>query len=241
MNRFMLAVLTAAFILVGFSCGGKDREYAELLAEFEPEGYADRGASEEKIRELQKEIAGQKKIVKQTIDATYDIALHNKMLALEYIELKMYGPALDALKEALEISPVNRVLFYYAGVCSAQMSKTTPDPETRDRYLRDADFYYTRAIELKNNYVDALYAQAVLYAFEMDRLLEAESLLEEVLRYSGANTQAMFLLARINVQLGDVDRAIELYEEIEDISPFEEERSEAESNKGRLLEEYYGS
>jgi len=240
-RRAAVTVGLICLILVSFSCGNEKREYAELMAEFEPEEYADREASEEKIKELEKKISDMQKEVERTIDASYDLALYNKMLAVEYIELKMYGPALEALRKAIEISPANRLLFYYAGVCCAQMATSTPRQEERRRYLKDAEFYYKRAIELKNNYVEALYALAVLYVFEMDRPFDAKPLLEDILNYSSKNIQAMFLLARVNVQLGDVEAAIDLYERIEETSAIEEEREEATSNKKRLLEEYYGS
>jgi len=240
-TRFLIVICLLSCFLLPVSCGREKREYAELLSEFEPEEYADQEASEETIRELEKKIGDTKKEVERTINATYDLALYNKMLAVEFIELEMYGPALDALKKAIEISPANRLLFYYAGVCSAQMSKSTTNEADRQRYLEDAEFYYLRAIDLKNNYVEALFALSVLYVFEMNKPLDAKTLLEQVLEYSSSNMQAMFLLARVNVQLGDVEAAIELYEKIEESSNIEDEQREAESNKKQLLEEYYGS
>lgn len=237
----LLACSLSALCLLSVSCGNEKKEYAKMLSEFETDGYADREASEEKIRELEKKIPELKKEAERTINAKYDIALYNKMLAVEYIELEMYGPALEALKNAIEISPANRVLFYYAGVCAAQMSKTTPDGAKQGEYLKDAEFYYSRAIELKNNYVEALFALAVLYVFEMEQPLDAKPLLENLLSVSGGNIQAMFLLASVNVQLGDVEAAIDLYERIESVSAIESEQKEAEQNKRRLLEEYYGS
>lgn len=238
-RRLVLPACLVCALLVTASCRRERREYAELLGEFESEEYADQEASEEKIRELEKKIPELQKEVERTIDATYDLALYNKMLAVEYIELEMYGPALDALRRAIEISPANRVLFYYAGVCSAQMSASTPAPAEREGYLEEAEFYYKRAIELKNSYVEALFGLSVLYVFEMDRPLDAKPLLEDVLTYSSSNTQAMFLLARVNVQLGDVEGALDLYERIESTSAIEAERREAAANRKRLLEEYY--
>jgi tetratricopeptide (TPR) repeat protein len=239
--RFLLSLGFVCILLLQASCGSEKRDYAERLSEFEPREYEDREVTEEKIKELEQKISELKKDVERTIEATYDLAVYNKMLALEYIELEMYGPALEALRKAIEISPANRLLFYYAGVCSAQMSKSTNLETERKRYLEDAEFYYSRAIELKNNYVEALFGLAVIYVFELDRPLDAKGLLEDVLRYSSSNTQAMFLLARVNVQLGDVETAIDLYERIEENSAIDTERQEAASNKQQLLEEYYGS
>ncbi|MBN2051257.1 MAG: tetratricopeptide repeat protein, partial [Spirochaetales bacterium] len=116
-----------------------------------------------------------------------------------------------------------------------------PEIQLRNTYLEKAEFYYRRAIELKNNYVDALFGLSVLYVFEMNKPGEAKPLLEEALLYSGTDIQVMFLLARVYAELGDVDAAVALYEKIAETTEEDSQRREAEDNKRRLLDEYYGS
>ncbi|MBN2051577.1 MAG: hypothetical protein JW760_14085, partial [Spirochaetales bacterium] len=94
-------------------CDGPKQKYAEILSDFGGDGYVDRERSEEEIKSLNKKIDELRKEVDRTISARYDLGVYYKMLAVEYIELKMFGPALEALEQAITISPVSSTLHYY--------------------------------------------------------------------------------------------------------------------------------
>jgi tetratricopeptide (TPR) repeat protein len=153
----------------------------------------------------------------------------------------MYGAAYDALKQAIGIHPENAILFYYSAVCAARMSKAEVLAEDRASWLERSESLYRRAIALDPNYAEALYGLSVLYVFELDRPLEAEPLLERLLTVESKEIDGRFLLARVYYSLGKLERAIEVYREIESLSDVKQKRQEAQELREQVEAELYGT
>lgn len=225
------------------SCARIDRgeDTLDQLKEMESGIYRDREVSRQRIEEIEEGIRHYRKEVERTVDATGQVGIYYKMLAIEYMRGGMYGAAYDALKHAIEIHPENPILFYYSGVCAARMSKAQVLAEDREQWLERSVALYRRAIDLDPGYADALYGLSVLYVFELGRPEEAETLLETMLIVESKEIEGRFLLAGVYYRLGKLEQAIEVYKEIESLSTVEQKRQEARDNRKRIEDELYGA
>jgi len=211
----------------------------EQLAQME--GQAEAEVSMQRVEELQREVRVYRKEVERTVDASGQLAVYYKMLAIEYMRGAMYGAAYDALEQAIAIQPENPILFYYSAVCAARMAKSQVISEDRLRWLDRSEALYRRAVTLDPGYAAALYGLSVLYVFELDRPEEAEDLLERLLAVESKEIDGRFLLARVYYSLGKLENAIELYREIESLTDVKQAREEALDSRKQIEEELYGA
>jgi len=174
-------------------------------------------------------------IVGEKIDAAYQQADALKLLAQEYIRQQLYGPALDALEEAIRIGPRNHVLHYLTGVAAGFLGKSQSREDLRMQYLGQAERAYELAIEIEPNYIDGRYGLAVLYVFELGEPVKAIPHLEHVLNRSEGHVPSLFVLARAHVALGNIDDAIAAYDRIITVADDEATRERAERNRRLLL------
>jgi tetratricopeptide (TPR) repeat protein len=242
MRSLLLALLIIQTgILV--SCARIDREEDALDRVLEMEGdiYRDQEVSSQRIAEIEEAIGRYRKEVERTVDATGQVGIYYKMLAIEYMRGGMYGAAYDALKQAIDIHPENPILYYYSAVCAAQMSKAQVLTEDRGQWLERSVTLYRRAIDLDPGYAHALYGLSILYVFELERPEEAEALLETLLTVESKEIEGRFLLAGVYYRLGKLEQALELYKEIESLSEVEQKRQEARDNRKRIEDELYGA
>ncbi len=220
-------------------CRRDEAFYFDALVDIEGGGYQDRQLSQEKIDELKAAIRRYSRDVKQQVEATEQSGVYYKMLAVEYMNANMFAKALESLDEARNINPENPILFYLSGLCAARSAKAEVLEQT-DRFDM-AEQYYLRAIRLDPGYVDALYALSVLYSFELDRAADAIPLLETVINTQRKNSEARFLMARVYAQLGRLDDAIQMYEQVIEVTTSREKKEQALANKKELLEHIYGT
>ena len=147
-------------------------------------------------------------------------------------------------QKALEIFTENILLHHYAGVCSAKLGKAALTAEKMDErtyWYSKAEKYYRRVIELDPAYAPALYGLAILLVYELDRLAEAEELLERLLAIQRRYTEAYFLLAFVYYATDRPERAIELYERVEEFSRVKKKVAQARENRERIMSELYGT
>ncbi|MBA7575157.1 hypothetical protein ES708_16978 [subsurface metagenome] len=237
----MALLIIQTCILV--SCARTDRgeDNLDQLIEMEGDIYRDQEVSTQRIEEIEEAIRRYRKEVERTVDATGQVGIYYKMLAIEYMRGGMYGAAYDTLKQAIDIYPENPILFYYSAVCAARMSRAQVLEEDRERWLERSVTLYRRAIDLDPGYADSLYGLSVLYVFELERPEEAEALLETMLTVESKEIEGRFLLAGVYYRLGKLEQALELYKEIESLSEVEQKRQEARDNKKRIEDELYGT
>ncbi len=178
--------------------------------------------------------------------ANSQVGIWYKLLAIRYLDAKMYGEALKTFQTAIQYYPANQNLYYYVGVCAGYMAEASLDYNAtgttteKFNYLKLAESAYLRAIELEPKYGRALYGLGVLYVFELNQCDKAVPYLEQLLSFDTRNTDAMFVLARAYYVTAEYDKAVALYDKIISLTKSEEKKAEAEANKKTVLDSSYG-
>ncbi len=231
------ALLVSAVVFLPITCdrGGEDARVEQLL-ELEEDLYEGQEPSDERLDELRSAVRELESRVEQRVQDHEHLGRYHKMLAIEYINREMYGPALEELEAAIAIQTENAVLFYYAAVAAARQAKSTREAGRRQELYEDAEWYYKRAIELRPSYRSALYGIAVLYLFELELPNEAEPYVERLLELSPSRREAQFLKARMRVMQGRAEEAAAIYEQIADEARSSADREAARRNLRELRE-----
>ncbi|WP_020612490.1 tetratricopeptide repeat protein [Sediminispirochaeta bajacaliforniensis] len=233
---FLLLLLPLLFA----SCSRGGDRMLQLLSSTEREGYRDESVDAKKIDELEKAIRRYDSDIEKRVQDTGQLGLYYRILALDLMEKKMYGPALEQFTRALDIYPANPVLFYYAGLCRGYVAKAEGDKALREKGIEEASFYLERAVELDGRYESALYASAVLALYDMDDVVEGERRTLRLLKVYPNHVGGKFLLARIRILEGFPQEAAQLYKEIsESKQASEEQKAKATENRSALLEGSY--
>jgi len=231
-RKVFIATL-AAVVAIGVVSCKKDPRLSSLVTMEQPSA----PVSEDRIEELKAAIEKYEDIVNSKVQAAMQQTTYLKLLAQEYMRSELYGPALDTLEEAIILEPRNQVLHQLAGVCAGFLAKAQLREEERERYLEMAERAYKASIEIDPGYIDGLYGLATLYHFEMNRHLEAISLLETLLEKSPSNIPALFVLARANAALGNIDEAVAAYDRIIENAANRDEATQARRNRQLLTGE----
>ena len=240
-KREIPALMLIVCLLSALSaCGRVGRDDAMVDQLVEMEGQVQGEVSVQRVEEIEREVRRYREEVQRTVDASGQLAVYYKMLAVEYMRGAMYSVAYDSLEQATAIQPENPILFYYSAVCAARMSKAQVISEERMRWLDRSELLYRRALALDPGYAAALYGLSVLYVFELQRPQEAEDLLERLLSVESKEIDGRFLLARVYYSLGKLENAIELYRQIESLTDVKQLRERALAGRKQIEEQLYG-
>ena len=233
-----LAVMIATIILstlVLTSCQQQDHPLLDDLVAMEQPSYEGREPSDQRIEELRADIARLENDFEELSQTARDTSSAYRLLALQYVQYRMYGLALEALEEALAITPENTAILYLAGVSAARLAKSRPTDAEEATLLTRAERYYRRAVELDGRYVNALYALAVLYAFELDNSSGAREIIDTLLAIRPDNVDALFIHARVQIMEGRFAEAAETYQSIERVADDAAIRQRARENRQEVL------
>lgn len=168
-----------------------------------------------------------------------------KMLAVRYLDAKMYGEALKNFQNAIQFYPANQNLYYYVGVCAGYMANASLDynatgsSSEKWNYYKLSESAYLQAIEYEPKYGRALYGLGVLYVYEMNECAKAIPYLERLLSFDTKNIDAMFVLARAYYVEANYDGAVELYDKIASLTKNEQKKQDALKNKKIVLDASY--
>ncbi|WP_027727257.1 tetratricopeptide repeat protein [Treponema sp. C6A8] len=177
--------------------------------------------------------------------ANQQIAIWYKMLGTRYVDAKMYGEALKCFQKALEFYPNNQNLYYWVGVCAGYMSHAAMDfsgtgsTQVRMNYLKLAEDAYSRAIQIDDRFVRALYGLSVIYVFELDESEKAIPLLEKVMEIETKDFNAMFVLARAYYENYEFDKAVKIYDKIISLTKAADIINAAQDLKKQVLDASY--
>lgn len=229
----VILVTLTAFMLS--SCNETRKKTLARLLKTESGDYENEKISKERIEELEEGIKEYFDDVERVVKANAEIGIYYRMIALEYIDLEMYHYALENLEKALKYYPTHSVLSFYAGLSIANIARAEVKDSKRLSLLYEAENYYITAIRIRKGYANAIYALSVLYMFDLNRPGEAGPLLEEILLRDPKNWEAKTLYARFKVVSGDIDAAIELYNEISTDAWDDEMKEQAGRNRDLLL------
>ena len=225
------AVFSVLIILLLSSCSASKNRESLALRMAENEGEAE---NDERIAELKSSIRGVEKQVEKTIESVKDEGTYWRLLALKYMDYKMWGEALNAYNEAVSIYPENAALLYNRAICAGQMGLSADTPELKASYFSKAESGYRRALEVDPRYSPPYYALSVLLVFELDRPLEAAPLLQDYLKIERSNINGRFLLARVYLEAGMKSEALDLYEEIMNLARDKTDKLKAEELYNRV-------
>ncbi len=236
----LLCFLPLSLMVILSGCNREEGFYLENLKKLEKPRYPEKEIDKKSIEELKDGIKRYKREVDRTIKASEQIGIYYKMLAVRYMNAKMYGKAFESLKKAIKYYPENEILFYLAAVSVARMSKAIIDDEAEKKRLTDlAEKYYLRALALEPFYRDALFGLSVLYVFEKNMPEKAIPYLKKLLLKEKSDTDAMFLLARAYYEAGEYESAIDMYDRIIKTTKSALRKREAEKNRDEIKAEIY--
>jgi tetratricopeptide (TPR) repeat protein len=205
------------------------------------------GAPPETIEGLRRAIDSYEARLEERVRISAQAGIYWKILAVRYMDRKMFGEALEALESAVSYFPEDATLHYLTGVSAGVLAKSfldfsgTGSTRERDRLYALAESGYKRAIDLDPRYARPLYGLGVLYVFELTRPTEAIPYLERFLALRSKDTDAMFVLARAYYASDRPEDALALYDRILKSSVDAGKKAEAEKNKKTVLEELYGA
>lgn len=241
-KRVVLAVVSTAVLLsvMMTGCNEAQKRIFERLMATESGQYAGEKVSEQRIAELKDHIKRFSDEVLKQVEDTGQLGIYYKMLALEFMNQEQYGPAREYFLKSLEIYPNNEVVQYYTGLVTAQTAGAQANQAQRKLRLEAAAYHYERAVELKRNYFEALYALSVLFIHELNRPFEAEQYVQRALEVRSGSEKTKFLLASIRVQQSRFEEAVEIYDEIVEEAEDEGMREQARMNREQLLGGGYG-
>ncbi len=229
----MLGLCAVVLLLTG--CNEAQKRILNRMIATESGQYSGEEVDEERIAELKDHIKRFSDEVESLVEDTGQLGIYYKMLALEYMDEEMYGPAREYFLKSLEIYPNNQVVQYYTGLASAQTAGSQENEDERINRLEEAAYHYKRATDLKRNYFEALYALSVLYIFELERPFEAEEYVQRALEIRPGSEKTKFLLAAIRVREGRFEEAVEIYDQIIEEAEDETMKERARENRERLL------
>ena len=240
-NRKKLDSVVCFFMLV---LGGCMQSNKSIIRMQKIEEGVDHPSTEE---ELKAAIAKYQKRVADNQLADTQVGIWYKMLAVRYLDNKMYGQAMEYFQKAIQIHPTNQNLYYYVGLCAGYMAKASLDYKAtgasstteKYNYLKLAESAYLRAVELEPKYGRALYGLGILYVFELDQSEKAIPHLEKLISFDTRNFDAMFVLARAYYMQGEYEKAASLYDKIASETKSADRKAEALANKKIVLDASY--
>lgn len=248
-NRVLAFFVLAALVALVF--GGwrwyRNRDYKRLAREIT--GISPDSVSVHSIEELSAAAKQYELKLAEHVYLAERTGIYWKFLGMRYAERGMHALALEAFEKAKQYYPMDSALFYLSAVSAGNMAKSAinlSSPQDtrganleREKWLALAESAGKRAVEITPNYPQARYILAVLYAFELDRPLEALDHIERFLAARARDVDGLFVKARALFMLGRYNEALEVYEQIMASSRSPERRAEAEANHRFIREELY--
>lgn len=212
-----LPVFVKIFLLASLliSCGDQDADIEKMAGRMaELDGVEMSATDEERVKELMFRIEKMETDIGEVLDRQNNKSEFIKLLGLKYMDYRMWPLAKDAFDQALTITPENSRLHYYRAVCLGQQAKLESNPGLRLAGLKEAEEDYLIALRLEPHYSSAAYGLAILYVFELDRVYEAERILDDLLDTDPSFLKALMLRGQLYEQEENNPAAIEMYRRI---------------------------
>lgn len=204
--------------------------------------YGPRKGVPREIEDLQRAIKVYEKQLDRYVRDAAQTGTYWKILGTRFAEKGMHIEAINAFREAMRYNTEEAVLYYLTGVSAGRAGKLALEYErdggAAEHYYDLSEEAYIRAIALDEGYSLALYGLAVLYAFELNRPLDAIPRIERYMELRSGDVDAMFILARCYYMSGQYRRSLDQYDMIIGTTKDPRRRSEAEQNK-RVVQEVF--
>lgn len=235
MKKIAILFTIAGLLL---SCTSKKtKELANQVYETEEDSEF---SSDERIRDLTKKIKAIEKDLDKTLEMYQSNGNFHRAMGIKMIHYKMFLKAYDHFNKAIEFFPNSEMLHYYRGLSAGQYAKSQDQDYITREYINRARISYEYSIELNPRFPKGLYALSILYVYELDRPNDAKALLDRLLKISTREFDAMLLRALLYEKDGELNRAIDLYDKVLNLSKNNKHISIATENRDKVLKRYVG-
>jgi tetratricopeptide (TPR) repeat protein len=222
-----------------YESNSRNKELEKRISELSP-----RRGPPETVEGLRQAIALYENQIERNVQEGAQTGVYWKILAIRLADKGLHNDALDAFERAIYYNSDDPVLFYLTGISAAKVAQdkigfTANDMEEKARYYQLSENAYLQALKLDITYTKAMYALAILYAFELDRPQDAIVELDRYLQIQKSDINAMFVLARSYYMLKNYTSAIEVYERIASSTKDRNIKEEAFKNIEKVRDTMY--
>ncbi|MGL4524583.1 MAG: hypothetical protein ACRCVN_03555 [Spirochaetia bacterium] len=240
MKKLVFLMFLFAILLIG--CDKDEYEIRRMLSPFAREKPATDTLAEraqnieddKSIEQLKRDIERQSKVLNTALVASQNLGQTHYLLGMKYMDYQMYGKAFEMFEEALAFYPEKTDLLYNTGIAAGWMGQSQPVGKKGQEYLQKSRFYLEKSLKSSPNYGPAILSLAILYSNSFDLPHAAKKLMQRYNEVDRPTSTSLFVEARIAVQTLDDRRAIELYSDLAQTAPSEEERQIAKENLAQL-------
>jgi tetratricopeptide (TPR) repeat protein len=174
---------------------------------------------ERDVEELVSVRMGLRKIIDMKIRAVNQLEDVNRVLGRQYLIAGSYNLAREVLEEAEYLKPYSEFIKKDLGECYYFLGASALSAEERNRDFEKSRAYYTKALEINNDLLEARYGLSLLLFFGFNDVEEAVEQMKLVVERDSRNVDAHFALGRYYYELGEYSKALGEYLEITRILP----------------------
>lgn len=164
----------------------------------------DPGELEQVSREL-------RKVIETKIRAARYLESALRLLGEKYMETGSYRLAEEALLEAEFLKPYDAFIKKELGECYYFLAISAIELQERETMLRKSDEYYTAALDIRPDFLEAIFGYGVLLAMGYGDFPGGIEQMKLLLSYEPENVEAHFALGRFYYETGDTGRALGEY------------------------------
>ncbi|MDR1232431.1 MAG: tetratricopeptide repeat protein [Spirochaetaceae bacterium] len=235
---FVFALIAGGIVIIVHY--QKNSERLKLAREIA--AYGPRKGVPREIEDLKQAIAAYEKLQEQHVKDAAQTGTYWKILSSRFQGKEMYFEAIDALEQAIRITPSDEMLHYMLGLNAAYAAKSAHDyrgeasgGEVARRYFDLAEAAHLRSIELEPKYNQARFALAVLYIYELDRPEDGIRQLTAYMETRSGDADAMFMMARAFYMQERLREAVDWYDRGIPLAKDKVKKAEAEENRRYIL------
>jgi tetratricopeptide (TPR) repeat protein len=165
-----------------------------------------RYGAQERIEKINKEVTSLEKNAKdqKTIERLGDL---HEQLATIYLDEENFDASLTNINKAFYYKRNTPYLNYLAGLIYGNFATKSGSKDD----VAKAEQYYRKAIELKNDYTEALHALAMLLFFSKKERQEPIKIVEGLYERNPSNYRVRFTLGRFYYESGRKQDALDVY------------------------------
>lgn len=227
--RIYILILFSVFSL---SCGRGFKNKQELNKAY---SLYEKGKNEDDDKALQDAGKKYQEIINQKIYAQDRLASVYRALAERSLAKTQYGYAAQYFAEGLKILPNSAYLRYGLGISYANLIESSDTEEKKKDFIERAYNNIKFAVEKDPENANYNAAYASILTAHLNRPKEALPHIEKALSVYGNNIDYLFVLARVQYEIGENEASANTYRNIIALSGDERVRKQAEDNIKRLI------
>ena len=174
-------------------------------------------------------------IINQKIYAQDRLAAVYRTLGERSLAKSQYGYSAKYFSEALKILPNSPYLRYGLGISYSYLVESADTEEKKKDFIERAESNINFAIGKDANNPNYYAALASLKGIQQNYYEEALELINKAVELSPNNTDYLFVLARLQYNIGNRDRAVEVYRRISNLTESTAVRERALNNINQIV------